>query len=204
MNFLAHIYLSGNNEKVLVGNFMGDYVKGRNYIQYPEGIRKGILLHRKIDFYTDNHPVTKQSRLHLADKYSKYSGIVVDIFYDYLLTLSWANYCNIPLPEFVNRAFHLLRNNYDIFPQGIKNFFPNFIRNNWLIAYSTIEGMETVLQRMSSRTSLPEYTEFAIQSLRERENEYLEEFNQFFPDIRNYILQEFGIVTGSLDDTDDA
>lgn len=183
---------------------MGDYVKGRNYIQYPEGIRKGILLHRKIDFYTDNHPVTKQSRLHLADKYSKYSGIVVDIFYDYLLTLSWANYCNIPLPEFVNRAFHLLRNNYDIFPQGIKNFFPNFIRNNWLIAYSTIEGMETVLQRMSSRTSLPEYTEFAIQSLRERENEYLEEFNQFFPDIRNYILQEFGIVTGSLDDTDDA
>jgi len=199
MNFLAHIYLSGNNEKVLVGNFLGDYVKGRNYIQYPEGIRKGILLHRKIDYYTDNHPISRESKMHLAEKYSKYSGIVVDIFYDYLLTVSWARYCDIPLPVFVDRAFILLRNNYDIFPQGIKNFFPNFIRNNWLMAYSSIEGMETVLQRMSSRTSLPEHTDFAINSLRENQDKYLEEFNLFFPDIRNYILYEFGIETGELD-----
>lgn len=199
MNFLAHIYLSGNNEKVLVGNFMGDYVKGRNYIQYPEEIRRGILIHRKIDYYTDNHPVTKKSKLHLSEQYSKYSGIVIDIFYDYLLTVSWQRYCDIPLQVFVDRVFHLLRNNYDIFPQGIKNLFPNFIRNNWLIAYSTIEGIETVLQRMSSRTSLPEHTEFAIDSLRERQDEYLKEFNSFFPDIKNYILKEFGIETGYLD-----
>ncbi len=196
MNFLAHIYLSGNHEKILVGNFMGDYVKGRNYIQYPEEVRKGILLHRKIDYFTDNHPIARKSKGPLNQYYHKYSGIVIDIFYDYLLTRSWDRYCDVPLPVFVERVFHLLRNNYDIFPQGMKNLFPNFIRNNWLIAYSSIEGIETVLHRMSSRTSLPEFTKYAIDSLREREEEYLEEFNIFFPDIRNYVKNEFGIETG--------
>ena len=196
MNFLAHIYLSGNHEKILVGNFMGDYVKGRNYIQYPEDVRKGILLHRKIDYFTDNHPIARKSKDPLNPYYHKYSGIVIDIFYDYLLTRSWDRYCDVPLPVFVERVFHLLRNNYDIFPQGMKNLFPNFIRNNWLIAYSSVEGIETVLHRMSSRTSLPEFTKYAIDSLREREEEYLEEFNLFFPDIRNYVKNEFGIETG--------
>lgn len=198
MNFLAHIYLSGNNDEILVGNFMGDYVKGRNYIQYPSQIRKGILLHRKIDYYTDNHQVTKDSKSRLNPYYHKYSGIVIDIFYDYLLTVSWERYCDISLPEFVDKKFDLLRNYYDVFPQGIKNWFPNFIRNNWLIAYSTIEGIERVLHRMSSRTSLPEYTNYAIQSLRENEEEYLKEFNSFFPDMKNYIHKEFGISSGNF------
>ena len=82
----------------------------------------------------------------------------------------------------------------------IRKIIQNFIRNNWLMAYSSIEGMETVLQRMSSRTSLPEHTDFAINSLRENVDKFLEEFNQFFPDIRNYVLYEFGIETGNLDE----
>ena len=39
MNFLAHLYLSGTNEKILVGNFIGDYVKGRKYEIYEKAIQ---------------------------------------------------------------------------------------------------------------------------------------------------------------------
>lgn len=196
MNFLAHIYLSGDQEKTLVGNFMGDYVKGRNYINYPEEIKKGILLHRNIDYFTDMHPVTRLSKSHLAKYYGKYSGIIIDIFYDYFLATDWDKYCTVPLPQYVDSVFDLLKKHYDVMPQGIKIWFPNFIRNNWLIAYSTIPGIESVLHRMSSRTSLPEFTDFAIRVLREKHEVLKEEFSQFFPSIKDYIKNEHGIITG--------
>jgi acyl carrier protein phosphodiesterase len=196
MNFLAHIYLSGSREDLLIGNFMGDYVKGSDYRKYPKGIQEGILLHRKIDYYTDSHPVTRLSREHVSQHYHKYSGIVIDIFYDYFLASNWDQYSSIPLPDFVDSVFELLKKYHEILPQGIKNWFPNFIRNNWLIAYSTIEGIEMVLHRMSSRTSLPEKTESGIHILRSKHKELLDEFNLFFPDIRDYVNREFGVITG--------
>ncbi|MDD3273470.1 MAG: DUF479 domain-containing protein, partial [Bacteroidales bacterium] len=57
MNYLAHIYLSGSNRQLQVGNFIGDFVKGRKHENYPKGIQKGILLHREIDRFTDCHPL---------------------------------------------------------------------------------------------------------------------------------------------------
>ncbi len=196
MNFLAHIYLSGDHEDLLVGNFIGDYVKGNNYLKYPKDVSRGIMLHRKIDYYTDQHPVTRKSRNHIIEYYRKYSGIVIDILYDYLLANNWDRYSDIPLPVYVNSVFQILKKNYDIFPQGIKNWFPNFIRNNWLISYSTLGGVETVLHRMSSRTSLPEYTDFAIERFENKSEEFNAEFNEFFPDIRKYVESEYEIKTG--------
>jgi acyl carrier protein phosphodiesterase len=198
MNFLAHIYLSGNSEKILVGNFMGDYVKGKDYMKYPPEIRKGILLHRDIDYYTDTHPVTRLSRNHIREKYGKYSGIVIDIFYDYFLAKTWENYCSSSLSEFVQHSFKILKDHYPIFPQRIRNWFPNFIRNNWLISYSSLHGIEMVLHRMSSRTSLPAHTEYAIEMLEENREAFFNEFNRFFPDIRNYIYEKYEIETGCI------
>ncbi len=196
MNFLAHIYLSGNHEKILVGNFMGDYVKGKDYMNYPDEITKGILLHRRIDFFTDNHPIVKRSKRRIEEQYRKYAGIVIDIFYDYFLATNWLDYSSIPLPEFTSEVHGLLKKYYDIYPQGMRNWFPNFIQNNWLISYSTIEGIESVLHRMSIRTSLPDFTEFAIAVLRKEEESLNREFNDFFSDIREYVDEKFGIKTG--------
>lgn len=196
MNFLAHIYLSGNHEKMLVGNFMGDYVKGRDYMKYPEDISNGIMLHRQIDFYTDCHPLVKQSKRRVEGQYRKYAGIIIDIFYDYFLCLNWLDYSSIPLSDFIEEVHNLLRKHYEVFPQGIRNWFPNFIRNNWLQSYSTIEGIESVLHRMSSRTSLPEFTDYAIDVLRKEEDELNREFTLFFADIRAFVGEKYGIKTG--------
>ncbi|MCB9013312.1 MAG: DUF479 domain-containing protein [Bacteroidales bacterium] len=196
MNFLAHLYLSGDHEEIMVGNFIGDYVKGKEYLYYPEPIRKGIMLHRYIDSYTDSHPITRKSKSHISERYGKYSGIVTDIFYDYFLSSSWENYSSISLQEFVDYSFSTLKKHYYDFPQGIKNWFPNFIRNNWLMSYSSPEGIENVLYRMASRTSLPEHSAYAVQVLREKENEMRNEFIEFFEDIRDFVEKEHGISTG--------
>ena len=80
MNFLAHTYLSGCNEEIIVGNFMGDYVKGSHYRNFPEQVRKGILIHRDIDYFTDSHLITRRNKARVAEKYHKYAGTVIDIF----------------------------------------------------------------------------------------------------------------------------
>ena len=82
MNYLAHLHLSDNNERIMVGNFIADWVKGNKYNDYPDEIRRGILLHRAIDSFTDNHPLHKHSRQIFAESYGRFSGIVDDLLYD--------------------------------------------------------------------------------------------------------------------------
>ena len=105
MNFLAHLYLSGDNEQIIVGNFIGDFVKGRNALQtFDPTIALGIELHRAIDQFTDTHPVVRSSKDRLRPKYRHYAGVIVDIFYDHFLARKWNDYHKTPLPEFAQRC----------------------------------------------------------------------------------------------------
>ena len=193
MNFLAHTYLSGSSDEILVGNFIGDYVKGRYFSNYPEEIRQGIIMHRNIDNYTDTHPIVKQTKLHFSEKYGKYAGIVVDIIYDHYLAKFWHLYSDIQLDEFIFNLHKKLSSFYPIFPPKVKEFFPKFIKNNWIKAYTSLEGLERVLIGMSRTTSLPNETNFAMQSLILNYDIIGEEFNAYFPQLVNFIAKNFNV-----------
>src|ERR1700752_360781 len=100
LNFLAHIYLSGNDDQLMIGNFIADYVKGKKKDEYPPGIKKGIELHRAIDDFTDHHEITSRSKNRLRSKYGKYSGVITDLYYDHFLASNFSIYHNVPLKEF--------------------------------------------------------------------------------------------------------
>ena len=109
MNFLAHLYLSGNNEGLLVGNFIADAVKGRKPIlQYPEEVQRGIIMHREIDHFMDTHPVVKQGMSRLREGYPKFSRVIMDMFYDHLLAARWEYYHPLSLRDFSHDVFEVL------------------------------------------------------------------------------------------------
>ena len=193
MNFLAHTYLSGGNEQIIVGNFMGDYVKGKNYMLFPEQVKKGILIHRDIDTFTDMHEVTRRSKQRLASRYHKYAGIIIDIFYDHFLASLWDSYSTLPLSEFVSRTYDLLKRNYKVLPDSIKRWFPTFLENNWMMAYTQVEGIELVLERMSANTSLPNHSAFAVEVLRKQYSVFMEDFLEFFPEIVEFLEEKYEI-----------
>lgn len=193
MNFLAHTYLSGCNEEIIVGNFMGDYVKGRNYMLFPEQVKKGILIHRDIDTFTDLHPITRRSKQLIASRYHKYAGIIIDIFYDHFLASLWDRYSNLPLNEFVNRTYDLLKRNYGTLPSAIKRWFPTFLENNWMMAYSSVEGIELVLERMSANTSLPDHAGYAVEVLSDQYDVFRAYFLEFFPLIIQFLEEKYDI-----------
>ncbi|MBA7510971.1 Acyl carrier protein phosphodiesterase [subsurface metagenome] len=194
MNFLAHLYLSGDSNEIKVGNFIGDYVKGKNFKHYPNLIKKGILLHRHIDSYTDSHPIIKRSKSYLNFKYKRFSGIIVDIFYDHFLALEWAEFSDEPLQEFVNNLYDTLVSHYSILPKKVQEFLPLFIQYNWLESYLTIEGIKDVLSRMSRRTSLPDETQFAIEVLKKNYSSFRADFLDYFPQLIHFVESEHGIL----------
>ncbi len=92
MNYLAHLYLSGSNEDVLVGNYIADGIKGEDKSNYKPGVIKGVQLHKKIDDFTDTHPIFKTSAKRLTENYGHYAWVIVDIYYDHFLANNWNKY----------------------------------------------------------------------------------------------------------------
>ncbi len=187
MNFLAHIYLSGNIDEIKIGNFIGDYVKGNKHHIYPENIKNGILLHRFIDSFTDKNTYTFDSKSLFAPKYRKYAGVVIDIVYDYFLASNWGKYSFLSLREFIDNFHGLLVRNNEMLPKEVQDFVPRLIKNDRIYSYKDIEGIRSVLSTMSKYTSLPDHSDFAITIL-ENNHEFLKQnFFLFFNDIIYYI-----------------
>lgn len=193
MNYLAHVLLSGNNEEVVIGNFIGDYVKGAHFKKYSESIRKGILLHRGIDLFTDRNKTVKKSKSLLKKKYGKYSGIIIDIFYDHFLAKNWHKFSSQSLKDYTQNLHKILNKYFEILPVEVKKFIPSFINKDWIKTYKSIEGVEKVLIRMSSVTTLPDETDYAINVLRYNYNEIEDDFLNFFPELVEYVTGKYDI-----------
>ena len=94
MNYLAHIFLSGKDKGVQLGNFVADAVKGNAYQNYPLGMQKGILLHRQIDAFSDAHPVVREMVAEGRSCFGRYSPVVTDVLLDYFLASDFKRYAH--------------------------------------------------------------------------------------------------------------
>lgn len=186
MNFLAHIYLSGNNDLITIGNFIADSIKGKQYKDYPDGIKIGILLHREIDTFTDAHQTVRLSTKRLHKRYSHYSGVIVDILYDHFLAKNWSHYSNTPLELYVNHFYELLETNFDILPRQIQTMMPYMLSENWLLNYAKINGIQNVLNGMNRRTKNRAGMNRATEELQEFYSEFENEFTSFFEELRSF------------------
>ena len=189
MNFLAHIYLSGDNELVTLGNFIADDIKGSKYKRFPIDIQKGIILHRAIDTFTDSHPIVKQSTKRLHHKYSHYSGVIVDILYDHFLARNWSRYCDQPLADYVAEFYSFLQHNFDLLTPRIQNMTPYMIKDNWLLSYAELEGIRTVLYNMNRRTKNRSGMDRAVDDLKMFYTEFETEFTLFFDELKKFSAQ---------------
>ncbi len=190
MNFLAHIYLSQNDDEIKIGNFIADSIRGKKYKKYPPTIQKGILLHRHIDTFTDAHPTVRMSTKRLHKNYSHYSGVIVDILYDHFLAKNWKNYSDIPLETFVEDFYHLLEDHFEMLPQNVQRMLPHMIHDNWLVSYASIEGITKVLEGMNRRTQNRSKMNLAIVELQEFYDEFEAEFTSFFAELIEFSKQK--------------
>jgi acyl carrier protein phosphodiesterase len=189
MNFLAHAYLSFGKPEIMVGNFIADFVKGNKYLDYPDPIRQGILLHREIDQYTDQHDQVRAGKRRLYPQYRHYAGVIVDMYYDHFLAANFFMFHNTPLKLFTEQLYHTVRQ-HEPLPEKTERILFHMSNGNWLHGYAKIEGIEKALQGMSRRTRFDSGMDKAGQTLRSEYRNFYQDFMVFFPNVIRFARQK--------------
>lgn len=187
MNYLAHFFLSNFDESLIVGNYIADDVKGKKYLIYPEEIQKGILLHRAIDGFTDNHITVEKSKSRIRPHQQKFTPVVVDVFYDYLLAINWQTYTSTALMDYAFYVYKVLQKNQEFLPEKSKFRLQFMIKQNWLYNYREIEGIKKALTGLSNRASFENKMNEAHILLIKNKEELNNDFNQFFPALMAFV-----------------
>ena len=186
MNYLAHSYLSYQKPNLIIGNFIADSIRGNQFEGLTDGVIEGIRLHRKIDTFTDTHPIYLTSKHRFSKDFDKYSGVLMDIIYDHYLAKNFEQYSPLSLQEHANGIYDILKNNHDFLPENAKRFYSYMTERNILFHYSTLNGIETVLTHLSGRIRNRFELQLAVPILEANYHEIEEEFAIFFDDLQAF------------------
>jgi len=186
MNLVAHQLLSFHQPEIQIGNLYGEIVRGKDYENYPPGIKKGILLHRRIDSFTDQHTAVKNSTQKFHERFGKYAPVIVDVLYDYLLISDWKKYSPQPYEEFVDECYQLFRSHFEEFPPALQLMINHLLQYDWFRNYATIEGIGQTLQGISRRSKFPNNISRATEEIQLYLPDFQKDFNLFFPELTEH------------------
>ncbi|GAB3717456.1 acyl carrier protein phosphodiesterase [Spirosoma lituiforme] len=192
MNILAHGYLSDRNTGLLIGNFIGDFIKGDpaspRHRLLPEEVM-GVRVHRAIDSFTDTHPDVAAVRDLLYPRCHKYAGAAVDIFFDHYLALHFEQLTGEALPDFVRYFYQTLLNNQARLSSEASRMADYMIRQDWLTSYQFIDGVDRSLKGVSRRTAFPSGLDTAILDLERYYDLIGQHFTYFWPTLVDHVQQ---------------
>lgn len=185
MNILFHMLLSGHDEQLMVGNFMGDFVKGPLDDTYPVPIRNGLLLHRKIDCFAQGNSSFQTSRLRISPRFGLYRGVLVDLYYDHFLALGWQQWSLVDFDEYLAASRKVLDRYLPLMPPRLQEFMP-IIFNDLLPSYATISGIDAALKRMSRRVRRDNPLGSGTNELVLHYNELKSDFESFMVEVQQF------------------
>lgn len=189
MNFLGHIYLTPNDNDLLLGNFIADSVKGNPENQFPDRISKGIRLHRAIDEFTDKHPLVKKGVERFRKTQGRYAAVVIDVVYDHVLASNWNQFHNEELGDFTQSVYQRLDGLSHHFPEPVERYFPYMKQQNWLYNYQFEWGFRKSLEGLDRRSANPTEMHRSVEIYKEFKSEFDKEFQQFIADAKKMVDQ---------------
>lgn len=194
MNYLAHLYLAEDSDESILGNLLGDFVKGPLSNEYDPEIIKGIKTHRKVDLFTDSHKNFLACKRMISAKRRRFAGIIIDLTFDHFLAKNWSDYSTLELNGFIGNTYELLMRHRGILPEKLQSFLPRMIDEDWLGSYSELEGIGRTLDRISGRlkrrfdreNTLAGAVEEIVSNYERLENNFYEFFPQVIAFVENY------------------
>ncbi len=189
MNYLAHLHLGGDAPAQLLGSLYGDFVKGPLAGRFPADIEHAITVHRRIDAYTDSHPIVLQAKARFPQARRRTAGILLDLFFDHCLARHWQRYADVPLNQFTERVYRVL-DNEPALPERLAYIAPRMAAQDWLGSYQEFAVLQQVLMGMSRRLSRPQMLDGAMAELRELYLPLSEDFHAFYPELQGFARQQ--------------
>lgn len=183
MNYLAHVFLSGPDVETVVGNFIGDGVKGKIPTDLSPAMQRGVRLHRFIDSYADDHPINEEMKKLIRPAFRKYAGVVLDMYHDHFLASNWPDYAQVELADYIDGHFDSFEPYLHFFPEKTHRLFTGMKEGDWMLNYQHLEGMDRAFRGMAKRTKFVSNMEKGVEVLEENYKELEDGFKRFFPEI---------------------
>ncbi len=191
MNYLAHLYLAENSEGSMLGNLLGDFVKGYIDHTYNKEISKGIRMHRRVDAFTDSHEKFLASKRLISKERRRFAGIIIDMSFDHFLAKNWSSYSSVELSDFINKAYNLLIKHASILPNRLRLFIPRMIEEDWIGSYERLEGigksLDGISRRLKKRFDRDNSLLGAVEEVEANYRELESNFKVFFPKLVLYV-----------------
>ena len=187
MNYLAHLYLAEDDDAALVGNLLGDFVKGRIHKRLGSPIYRGVELHRAVDRFTDAHPIHRRSRRRISTVRRRYAGIIVDMAYDHFLARHWPRWREHSLEQFAQRVYEALYRYHAELPPRLRQILPHMVREDWLTGYRNLDNIALALDRLSLRLSRPTALLGAINEILSVYRALETDFMHFLPALEYFV-----------------
>ena len=191
MNYLAHLHLGGQQPQQLLGSLYGDFVKGAALEDFSMQAKEAIRLHRRIDAFTDSHPVVRKALERFSVTRRRYAGIALDMFFDHCLASNWEQYADQPLEVFTQKVYGLLEAEPAL-PERLAQIAPLMISEDWFGAYRDFSMIGHGLEVISRRLSQPDGLLHAYEELTSLYLPLSEDFKEFYPLLRQYAQSRLG------------
>ena len=191
MNWLAHVFLSEPNVEFQLGNLLADVVRGEQREAMSADFVRGAICHKAIDAFTDAHPVVKRSRGRIGSELRRFSGVLVDVFYDYCLARNWERYSPVALDAYTAAFYSGAQASRIELPAGARTMLERIIRYDLLGTYARVDGVERALHRISTYLESRWHKQFAldrgVRDLLDQEAAFVADFHEFFPTLRSHV-----------------
>jgi acyl carrier protein phosphodiesterase len=191
MNWLAHLLLSEPNVENRLGNLLGDLAKGKEIERLNDSLKLGIYRHYAIDNFTDHHETIIISKRRMGKDYSRFSGVLIDVFYDHFLAKHWSSYTKFIFSDFIAEIHQSFLSYSGEIPAEAQRIIRYMIREDWLSSYLSLAGVESALKRIEyrieRRTDRQINLTDSMQILRQEYLNLEQDFCSFFPELQKHI-----------------
>ncbi len=185
LNYLAHFHLSHGNNDLLVGALLGDFIKGPLTGKYSKQLEQGIMLHRKIDAFTDSHPNLRLAQQRFKPHYRRFAGIMTDVVFDHFLTRHWQQFHPQPLSDFSQDIYHLLAQSQ--LPSAARRLADNLTRYDVFVNYQHWQTVEAALAKIGQRIQRSNPLATAATELQQHSDELEQAFLNFYPQLQHHV-----------------
>ena len=189
MNFLAHLVLSPGGEEIMAGNFFADRVKGQRWKELPDGYAQGVLLHRRIDHFVDQHPLVREAKQFIDPHFGHFRGVLLDVFWDHFLALHFEQHTPFVLGDFSQEAHAVLAKHASAFHPQAHQLVHAMRQGNWLHGYADLSSLDRILKQMAARFPYENPMGEGVQALQARYADFSQTFSNLWPQMTT----EFGL-----------
>jgi acyl carrier protein phosphodiesterase len=192
MNWLAHVFLSEPDVDFQLGNLLADVVRGPQRASMSAQFVRGAACHKAIDAFTDAHPVVRRSRGRLGSEHRRFSGVIIDVFYDYCLAHNWERYSPIALGAYTSAFYASVQAHCIELPPDARTLLDRIVRHDLLGSYASVDGVEHALRRISNYLNTRWHKQFAlhhsVRDLLGNEAAFTADFQEFFPALQAQLV----------------